>query len=99
MVHVVTPLRLVCCLAALSVAAPFAANGADFPYRRISPRIVDLPPTEARGCYYYRGREHCGSYCYWEINGKRYCQQRAREAFSQAGSPHESDVGDAYTLK
>jgi hypothetical protein len=47
--------------------------------------IVELPPTEGRGCYYFRGREYCGSYCYWEINGKRYCHSRLSEAHSQAG--------------
>ena len=46
--------------------------------------VVVLPPLEAKGCYFYRGRRHCGSYCYWEINGKRYCQQREREAVRQA---------------
>ncbi len=46
--------------------------------------IIVLPPLEAKGCYFYRGRRHCGSFCYWEINGKRYCQQREREAFPQA---------------
>ena len=47
-----------------------------------------LPPTEGRGCYYDRGEEYCGSYCYWEINGKRYCQRRLRDAHSQAGPQH-----------
>jgi hypothetical protein len=49
---------------------------------------VPLPPTEGRGCYYHRGEEYCGSYCYWEINGKRYCTQRLRHAHSQAGPQH-----------
>ncbi len=43
-----------------------------------------LPLTEARGCYFERGIEYCGSYCYWEVNGKRYCQRRLRDAHSQA---------------
>ncbi len=47
-----------------------------------------LPLTEGRGCYYHRGEEYCGSYCYWEINGKRYCTQRLRHAHSQAGAQH-----------
>jgi hypothetical protein len=49
------------------------------------PRVEWAPaPLEYRGCYYYRGRERCGRYCYLEVNGKRYCQQRRREAFPQA---------------
>jgi hypothetical protein len=51
-------------------------------YRPVPP--VELPPTEGRGCYFERGIEYCGSYCYWEVNGKRYCQQRLRDAHSQA---------------
>ena len=53
-------------------------------FRSPPPVIVELPPLEAKGCYYYRGERHCGSYCYWEVNGRRYCQQREREAFPQA---------------
>ena len=53
------------------------------------PRVEWAPsPLEFRGCYYYRGREHCGRYCYLEINGKRYCQERYREAHPQAGPEH-----------
>ncbi|HEX2840996.1 hypothetical protein [Hyphomicrobium sp.] len=44
-----------------------------------------VAPLEARGCYYRRGREYCGRYCYIEINGRRYCQERARDAVPQAG--------------
>lgn len=51
--------------------------------------IAPLPLTEGRGCYYDRGEEYCGAYCYWEINGKRYCTQRLRHAHSQASPQHE----------
>jgi len=49
-------------------------------------RYVEAPvfPVEARGCYYRRGREYCGRYCYVELNGKRYCQERRRDAVPQA---------------
>jgi hypothetical protein len=47
-------------------------------------RFVEVP-IEARGCYYRRGREYCGRYCYIEINGHRYCQERRRDAVPQAG--------------
>lgn len=36
------------------------------------------------GCYWYRGREFCSRYCYLEINNKRYCVERERNAVSQA---------------
>lgn len=35
---------------------------------------------EARGCYAYRGRMHCSRYCWRDMNGHRYCHERAREA-------------------
>lgn len=60
------------------------AQAAEVQYRRAPAHVVELPPPEARGCYYYRGRRYCGAYCYWEVNGKRYCQRRERDAHSQA---------------
>lgn len=53
-------------------------------YRPQPSQQFELPAAEGRGCYFYRGREFCGSYCYWEVNGKRYCQRRLRDAHSQA---------------
>lgn len=50
------------------------------PVRYVEPLI----PLEAGGCYYYRGRQWCGRYCYTEINGKRYCQRWKRDAHPQA---------------
>jgi hypothetical protein len=54
---------------------------------RYSERYMAGPvtPLEARGCYYRRGREYCGRYCYIEVNGRRYCQERRRDAVPQAG--------------
>lgn len=40
--------------------------------------------TEARGCYWFRGRLYCSRYCYTEVNGYRYCQERAWNAVPQA---------------
>lgn len=52
---------------------------------RYRPQIyVYETPTEARGCYYYRGRQTCGRYCYIEVDGNRYCRERARDAYPQA---------------
>ncbi len=68
-----------------AVLAPTAAEAQHLERRyRPEPHFAELPPPEARGCYYYRGRRYCGAYCYWEVNGKRYCQRRERDAYSQA---------------
>lgn len=80
--------KLVSAAASLVLAVPLLVQSADA-HRR--PRYLaydQLPPAEGRGCYYDRGEEYCGSYCYWEINGKRYCQRRLRDAHSQAGPEH-----------
>jgi hypothetical protein len=55
----------------------FAGQRGEAPYYQIP------PATEAGGCYYYRGREYCGRYCYVEFNGKRYCQRFQRDAHPQ----------------
>lgn len=68
---------------AVIAAADVTAAGAD-PLRRGAPGFVQMPPLEALGCYFHRGRRHCGRYCYWEVNGMRYCQERERDAFPQA---------------
>jgi hypothetical protein len=44
---------------------------------------LDAPGPEASGCYFSRGEMFCGRYCYIEINGKRYCQVRERDAYPQ----------------
>ena len=68
---------------ALLAASDFAATAAG-PLRRGPQGFVEMPPLEAIGCYFHRGRRYCGRYCYWEVNGKRYCQERERDAFPQA---------------
>jgi hypothetical protein len=45
--------------------------------------VIEEPGPEASGCYFSRGQMYCGRYCYVEINGKRYCQPRARDAYPQ----------------
>lgn len=60
---------------------------------RYQPQVyVYDAPVEARGCYYYRGRQTCGRYCYIEVDGHRYCRERAREAYPQAPVVEEYDV-------
>jgi hypothetical protein len=50
-----------------------------------APLAVAVPDgPEGVGCYYERGRSFCSRYCYVEVNGRRYCRTRAREAHSQA---------------
>ena len=53
--------------------------------QRGPPAVIGLvpPPVEAAGCYYYKGRQYCGRYCYTEVNGKRYCQRFERDAYPQ----------------
>jgi hypothetical protein len=42
---------------------------------------------DQRGCYWQRGQRFCSRYCYWEIDGQRYCQDRERVARPQ-GNPY-----------
>ena len=45
--------------------------------------FYNVKPGEAVGCYWERGRQFCGHYCYWEVNGRRYCQRREEIAVPQ----------------
>lgn len=66
---------------ASAFAAPALAGARGHP--EPLPHVLDTEGPEASGCYFSRGRMYCGRYCYWEINGKRYCQRRARDAYPQ----------------
>jgi hypothetical protein len=46
-------------------------------------RVADTYVAEGRGCYWHRGAMTCARYCYLEVDGRRYCQRRSREAFPQ----------------
>jgi len=59
-----------------------AVEAAAQPPRRAPP--VQTFQQGGVGCYWYRKRYHCARYCYLEVDGKRYCVQREREAHSQA---------------
>ncbi len=49
------------------------------------PEIVEAPQgPEGIGCYWERGRQYCSRYCYVEVDGRRYCRERARDAHAQA---------------
>lgn len=90
-------LALAATAATVALTPAAYAQVAEVQYRRPPPYAVELPPPEARGCYYHRGRRYCGAYCYWEVNGKRYCQRRERDAHSQA--PIIEDYGDIPVMK
>jgi hypothetical protein len=79
------PMRLaVLTLVAMALAAPAEASDEG---RRV-PVIVDVvPEVEAIGCYWKQGRQYCARYCYYEVNGIRYCHTRAREAYPQGPVP------------
>src|SRR5262249_46012726 len=49
---------------------------------RFGARIEQLP--EGVGCYWYHGHLYCSRWCYWEIDGYRFCRPRLGEATSQA---------------
>jgi hypothetical protein len=59
------------------LALPAEAGGS-----RYGARIEQLP--EGQGCYWYRGQLYCSRYCYWEIDGYRFCHPRLGRAISQA---------------
>ena len=63
----------------LAATAPAQAQGPPFgyPYPR-----AQVP--QGVGCYWFRGNLNCSRYCYWEIDGNRYCTRRLRNAHSQA---------------
>lgn len=52
-------------------------------YRAGHRSVVEPLGPEAMGCVWYRQRLDCSRYCYIEVNGKRYCRERAREAHPQ----------------
>lgn len=66
---------------ALSIGATSASAGR---YLRRPAQFLVEPAGEAVGCYWYRQREFCSRYCYYEVNGKRYCHHNQREAHPQA---------------
>jgi hypothetical protein len=70
-------------LAAAGVAFAATAALADSPRPLRRAPVYPVPAGEAVGCYWVRGHQYCGSYCYWEVNGRRYCQRREGRATPQ----------------
>jgi len=67
-------------VAVLLLAATAPASGeaqVGFPYQR-----AQVP--QGVGCYWFRGNLNCSRYCYWEVDGYRYCTRGLRHAHSQA---------------
>lgn len=71
------PLSAIAVVSALGgLPAPVAADPS------VSPPLVHIP--RGVGCYWFRGNLYCSRYCYWEIDGNRFCTRRARDAVTQA---------------
>jgi hypothetical protein len=85
------------CTLVLTLLALVGLPGDTLAQRRGPPALVGpVPPLDAAGCYFYRGRQWCGRYCYYEVNGKRYCQRWKRDAVPQAPAefwPVEAEPG------
>lgn len=85
------------CLVLLALpAAPGQAGGGYGSFKDEVPletfEYRHQPETQAHGCYYHRGRRYCARYCYWEVNGNRYCRERLRGAHSQWYYPLEEEA-------
>lgn len=61
----------------------YSASATDHPRPVRAAVYSNVKPGEAVGCYWVRGRQYCGHYCYWEVNGRRYCNQREEAALPQ----------------
>lgn len=71
-------------LAVLAASAVLASLSGFATVARADPRVRYLPPPQGVGCYFYHGVRYCSRYCYWEVDGYRYCHRRPEEAVSQA---------------
>jgi hypothetical protein len=74
--------RLLLAISALLFIAGAPERSGAQPYGYPYPRAVQVP--QGVGCYWFRGRLNCSRYCYWEIDGYRYCTRRLRDAHTQA---------------
>jgi hypothetical protein len=61
-------------------ALPSAATSE--PYR--VPQTLHPPGgAEPVGCYWSEGHRYCSRYCYWDVDGFRYCRESQELAFPQ----------------
>ena len=70
-------------LALLHLLGALPAAATDHPRPARAGALFNVRPGEAVGCYWDRGHQFCGHYCYWEVNGRRYCQRREEIALPQ----------------
>jgi hypothetical protein len=56
---------------------------------------VVLPPAEGIGCFWHLGHRSCSRYCYWEVDGFRYCTTHERDAHTQTIHPFAQHHGAA----
>jgi hypothetical protein len=63
---------------------PFAAKSDPYRiYRNIQPPGPDAPI----GCYWMDGEQFCSRYCYWEVDGRRFCREQKDLAVPQGPLP------------
>lgn len=74
--------HLLLAVTALLVSSAASAEAGGYGDRYSYPRVTQVP--QGVGCYWYRGRLNCNRYCYWEVDGNRFCTRRLGEAESQA---------------
>lgn len=71
---------------ALACLLTIAPNTEAASERRLQPARADQVYGDQKGCYWARGQRHCSQYCYWEVDGRRYCQTRESLAWP-SGNP------------
>jgi len=63
---------------------PMSAYGG--PYRA-TPAMHPPGPAEPEGCYWFEGKHYCARYCYWEVDGRRFCREEKELAVPQGPMP------------
>jgi hypothetical protein len=72
-------LTALACLTAIGAGASQSLAQSTFPPRGSA--------VYGANCYWFRGHHYCNRYCWREIDGHRYCQERLRGAGTQAPPP------------
>lgn len=80
----VNSFRAAALLALITVPMTGLPGTADAGGRYREPYVERRGGPEGRGCYWMRQRLYCARYCYVEVDGRRYCRERARWAYPQA---------------
>ena len=82
-------LVLAAAIACLALAGTPALAGGSVKDRGPAIAGAGAPPpagfvAEGQGCYWDWGELRCFSYCYYEIDGRRYCTRRQRDAYPKS---------------